>query len=189
MQLDPPSETLNSSVYQFRCSFVWSHKRLYSTFFPYAVVLSKTYKYISMCEIGEVQASQHQPVEVKLIGSKLDLVYPKKNLGQHMTVLIFIQSPKLAKKRLTFSAVTASLPCLFKHRAASGVHKGRRRWAAALQLQPQVRVRHSFTGKSSLKGEATVFSDGWRMSPQGGALLLYDGPEHRREGELSGQHS
>lgn len=50
-------------------------------------------------------------------------------------------------------------------------------------------MRHSFTGKSSLKGEATVFSDGWRMSPQGGALLLYDGPEHRREGKLSGQHS
>ena len=30
-----------------------------------------------MCEIGGVQASQHQPVEVELIRYKLDLVYSK----------------------------------------------------------------------------------------------------------------
>ncbi len=87
------------------------------------------------------------------------------------------------------------LPRLFPRRGLLQVYQspqgaeisGCRR--SGLQLQPQVRVWHGFTGTSSLKGEATVFSN-WRWrKPQGGAVLLYDGPEDRREGELSGQHS
>lgn len=56
------------------------------------------------------------------------------------------------------------------------------------QLQPQVRVRHGFTGAGSLKRKATVFRNCRRMNPHGGVVMLYDGPEHRGEGELSGKH-
>lgn len=59
---------------------------------------------------------------------------------------------------------------------------------AVYQLQPQVRVRHSFTGAGSLQRKATVFTNCWRVKPHGGALMLYDGPEQWREGELSRQH-
>lgn len=90
----------NQSIAQFirlDAAFSGATKGVILPFFPYAVVLSETYKYILMCEIGGVQASQHQPVEVKLIRSKLDSVYSKKNLWKHKTVLIFIHSTKLAK--------------------------------------------------------------------------------------------
>lgn len=48
--------------------------------------------------------------------------------------------------------------------------------------------RHGFTGAGSLKRKATVFRKCRRMSPHSGVVMLYDGPEHRGEGELSGKH-
>ena len=50
----PGAYITRSATFQITCGFFWIHKRFYSTFSTYAVVLPKTCKHTLMCNIGGV---------------------------------------------------------------------------------------------------------------------------------------
>ena len=53
------------AIYQITCSFLWSHKRRYTSIFIYVVVLLKTCKHTLMCTTGGVKLPFNTPKDAK----------------------------------------------------------------------------------------------------------------------------